>query len=175
LPRLLVASSLALLALACARPARTAPSWDELRNTTYRDVFAAPVTLREGRWLGDPFEPGSASRPMLELVDGLTLEGDLDRDGVPERVVLLASNEGGSGTFLHLAVVSRRGRSVENVATVRIGDRVQVRSGAIENGRIGLDLLEPGPNDPACCPTEKTRRSWRLEGETLKEIEVETR
>jgi hypothetical protein len=174
LQRLLVASSLALLA-ACARPVGPAPSWDELRSATYGGVFAAPVTLSEGRWLGDPFEPGGASRPRLELVDGLGLEGDLDGDGVPERVVLLASNEGGSGTFFHLAVVSRRGRSVENVATVRIGDRVQVRSGAIENGRIGLDLLEPGPNDPACCPTEKTRRSWRLEGETLKEIEVETR
>ena len=172
--RLVAASGLAALACACARPAPSAPSWDELRNATYGGVLAAPITLSQGRWLGEPFEAGGASRPRLELLDGLRLEGDLDGDGVPEAVALVAASEGGSGSFVHLAVVTRRGRSVESVATARIGDRVQVRSGAIENGRIQLDLLEPGQQDAACCPTEKARRAWRLEGETLNEVESQT-
>ena len=111
---------------------------------------------------------------MLELVDGLRLEGDLDGDGVPEAVALLASSEGGSGTFVHLAVVARRGRDVSGVAAARVGDRVQVRAGAIEHERIVLDLLEPGPHDAACCPTEKARRSWLLEGRRLREVDAQT-
>jgi hypothetical protein len=172
--RLVTASGLAALACACARPARPAPSWDDLRNATYAGVLAVPVTLNQGRWVGDPFDPGGASRPTLALVDGLRLVGDLDGDGVPEAVALVVASEGGSGAFVHLAVVTWRGRSVASVATARVGDRVQVRSGAIENGRIVLDVLEHGPHDAACCPTAKARRSWLLEGDTLREVDVQS-
>jgi len=167
----LILAACALVSVACAGPPRPAPSWDELRSATYHGIGPVHVTLTDGRWFGEPFVSGGASRPVVTLVDGFRLEGDTDGDGTPEALVLLAESEGGSGTFVHLAIVGRRGRDVSSVATARVGDRVQMRSGAIDAGRIVLDVLEAGPGDAACCPTEKARRTWQLERDTLREVD----
>ena len=171
--RVACVSACTLVALACSGPPRPAPSRDELRNATYAGITPAPVTLYEGRWLGEPSQPGAASRAMVELVEGFRLESDVDGDGTPEAVVLLAASEGGSGTFVHLALVGRRGRSVSSLATTRVGDRVQVRAGKFEADRIVLDTLETGPGDAACCPTEKARRTYQIEDGALREVESE--
>ena len=172
--RLAVVAIPMLVVLACAAPPGPAPSWDELGGATYDGVGAVTVTLREGRWLGEPFEPGGTTRPYVTLVDGFRLEGDLDGTGSPEAVVLLAASEGGSGTFVHLAVVGRRGPGVVSRATARVGDRVQVRSGSLDGDRVVLELLQAGPDDAACCPTEKARRTWRFEGADLAEVDTQT-
>jgi heat shock protein HslJ len=145
------------------------PSASELANMSYTGINENTVTLQDGRWEGKPFVEGGASRPVIGLVSDLQLTGDLDDDGVDEVVVFLRESSGGSGTFSHVAVAGKReGKSI-NLGTAPIGDRVQVRSGQIQDGVIKLDLVQQGAGDAACCPSQNTRRYWTLGTDGLHE------
>lgn len=138
------------------------PASDRLPNATYDGVLNGPVTLVDGRYEGEPFVPGAATRPVVTLVREVMATGDLTRDGNDEAVVLLAHDPGGSGVFMHLAVVSDPDGSPRNIATFSLGDRVRVMALDIVDGKIVAELLEHRPDDPMCCPTKTVHREWRL-------------
>ena len=135
---------------------RSAPTLQELKSATYRGVEAAGAdfTLANGRWEGQPYEPGAASRPSVTFARDFRLAGDLDGDGADEAVALLAASTGGTGEMSYVAVVGRPGGTITNIATARIGDRVQVRDARIDGRRIVLDVVQAGEHDAACCPGE---------------------
>jgi heat shock protein HslJ len=54
------------------------------------------------------------------------------------------------------------GDAVVNLGTTMVGDRVQVKTGFIADGLITLDLIQAGPGEAACCPTQKALAGWRL-------------
>jgi len=139
-----------------------APSLEELASATYTGIFDDAITLDEGRWEGEPFVEGGASRPSAGLVDDFFLTADFDDDGREETTVLLWESLGGSGTRLYLAVAGRRHRNIVNLGTVLVGDRVQVRGGRIADGRIELDVVQVGPEDAMCCPSQLATRRWAL-------------
>jgi uncharacterized membrane protein len=144
---------------------------ESLQAATYRGILDDPVTLEDGRYEGAPFVPGAASRPVLRLVPGMTAMGDLTGDGLDEAAVVLAHNAGGSGVFIYLGVVQATPRGPDNIATVRLGDRVKVIAVGIEDSKIRVQLVEHAPDDPMCCPTRQAEREWLLEGDELVEIE----
>ena len=150
---------------------RSAPSLQELKHATYRgvDVAGGDVTLVNGEWEGQPYEPGGASKPGVTFVRDFRLSGDLDGDGADEAVVLLAANAGGTGEMSYLAVVGRPDGNVTNVATAPVGDRVQVRNARVAERRIVLDVVQAGENDAACCPGDLVTRTWQLSGAALME------
>lgn len=150
-----------------ATDSATPPRVAEMASATYTGITEEPVTLVDGRWEGPPFVDGGASRPSIGLIDHFVLTGDLEGDGTAEAAVLLWESSGGSGTRLYLAAVGRRDGRIENLDTILIGDRVQIRSGEVDNGRIALDLVRAGPMDAACCPTEKVRAYWTLSEDGL--------
>jgi heat shock protein HslJ len=164
-------SMLAVPAAAAANPpdVPAALRAEALRQATYRGLGppARQVTLAEGRWQGTPQTPGSATVPSVMLAPERITHGDLDGDGVPEAVVLLVVDPGGSGTFLHLAVVKAVDGRARNVATRRVGDRVQVRDLRVDGGRVVLDVVRAGPQDPSCCPGELATLGWQLKGGRL--------
>lgn len=133
------------------------------------------MRLTSGRWEGEPYEKGGASRPVVTFLRDFRLAGDLDGDGGEEAVVLLAQSSGGSGEFIYLAAVGRRDGAPSNLATVPLGDRVAVRAGRIENGRVVLDVVQPGEGDARCCPGDLVTRSWELQGGALEERAPERR
>jgi len=69
--------------------------------------------------------------------------------------------------------VGRRNGSLLNLGTSLIGDRVQVRSMRLAEGRIELDVVQQGPEDAACCPTQKATRTWELRPDGLAEVSSE--
>ncbi len=146
-----------------------APTLAELKTATYGglDEPAALVTLEDGRWEGAPFVPGGASRPSVSLAPDFRVTGDLDGEGADEAVVVLAQSSGGSGTFNYLAVVKRTAAGLDNVATVGLGDRVQLRSARIENRRLLVSVVRAGESDAMCCPGELADLAWTLLGGTL--------
>lgn len=154
-----------------SRPA-AAPTPAELAGMRYTGIYAEGVTLQDGRWEGEPFAKGGASRPVVGLVQDFTLTGDLDNDGVDEAVAILWESGGGSGTNSYVAVVGRRDARLANVGTALIGDRVQLRDARIADGRVELDVVQQGPDDAACCPTETATRVWVLGDEGLTEIDA---
>jgi len=138
------------------------PSLDELANALFPGIETEPVPLSDGLWQGAPFVEGGASRPSVGLVRYFLLVGDVTGDGSEESVVLLWAGAGGSGVFNYLAVAGRADEEITILGTAELGDRVQVREGRVADGIIELDVVQAGPEDAACCPTQMATRVWRM-------------
>jgi heat shock protein HslJ len=149
------------------------PTTEQLANTAYDGIYDHTVQLRDGRFEGEPPVPGAASRPVVVWIDELYATGDLNGDARGEAAVLLSENSGGSGTRLYLGIVSLHGDEPVNVGTVLVGDRTQVRSMRIVDGRVWMEIVEQGPDDAACCPTQLARKAWGFSGGALAEEAVE--
>lgn len=143
--------------------------WEDLANASYDGIFDRSVRLIDGRWEGEPFD-GGASRPALQIIDGFWATGDLDGDDNQEAVVFLVESSGGSGSRIYVAIVGRRNAQPVNLTTAMVGDRVQLRALRLATGHIELDIVQQGPEDAACCPTQKATRTWLLEREQLTEV-----
>ena len=133
-----------------------------LRNIEYGGIRDNTVLLRDGVYEGEPFVPGGASRPRVELIDMPPVLHDLDGDGIDDAAVLLAESSGGSGVSTFLAVVSCRDGRAVNVGTTGIGNRVMIRSIAGKEGAIVVEVVATGPGEPLCCPTRKVRNKYHL-------------
>jgi heat shock protein HslJ len=143
---------------------------DDLRNATYPSEWedSGVVTLTDGRYEGEPYVEGGASRLVVTLISPLAF-GDLDGDGVDDAAVILVANPGGSGTFYSLEAVRDESGEPAHLASHSLGDRAQIRSLAIEGGQIALEMVTHGPDDPMCCPTQIVRNTYALEGGELVE------
>lgn len=125
-----------------------------LQNAEYPSQWATggAAILTEGAFSEAP--AGSAdSELVITLVDDLVVYGDLDGDGVEDAVVVLAANAGGTGIFYDLVAVLNADGQPNPVASVFLGDRVDINQIAIDRGEITVDLLTQGPRDGMCCPT----------------------
>ncbi|MCO6450613.1 MAG: META domain-containing protein [Caldilineales bacterium] len=144
-----------------ALPDVAALAMESLANATYQSELTATgaATLTGGAYR-EPAAEGSASEIMVTLTDHIGL-GELN--GTPSAAVVLASSGGGSGTFYNLAVVQEVDGQPQNVASVQLGDRVQVNSVAIENNQILIDMVTQGPEDPMCCPTQHVVQTYELQ------------
>ncbi len=147
---------MALPLLACAGSSGPAPTLDELKNASYRglELPQEPITLKDGKWEGP--------QDMVTWTRGAVATGDLDGAAGEETAVILTRTGTGSGSFSYLAVVRRSGGRIENMATLFVGDRVQVRAMRIQDARVHVDLVQAGPADAACCPGDLVTRSWSL-------------
>lgn len=136
----------------------------EAAAATYRDLpdLAGPVTLVAGRWEGAPSVPGGAARPTVTMMRDLAAIGDLDGDGVAETAVLLAQAGGGSGEFVHVALLARRGSNVVHLGTAPLGDRVSVRRLAAEPRAIAIEVVQPSASDARCCPGDLATRTFEF-------------
>lgn len=134
----------------------------ELENATYSGIYEQPVTLSEGFYEGEPFSPDSPLRPAVSIISNGVRFGDLDGDGVEDAGVFLVENSGGSGSFIYVAAqLNQAGQPVE-AGTVLVGDRIQIKSAAIENGQVVLEIVTQGPEDAQCCPSLKVRKTYAL-------------
>ncbi len=136
------------------------PDVGEAARATYRGIYEYDVTLSGGRYEGEPFVAGGAARPTVTLVRDIFVTADLDGDGREETAVLLAENSGGSGERLFVAVLARHGAEVVNAGTALLGDRVQVREFSATGATLELEVIQAGPGDAMCCPTEMATRRY---------------
>lgn len=155
------------------RPIFMPPTFDELANMAYAGIYDDVVTLKNGRWTGEPYVSGGKSRPQVGIVDDFMLTGDLDGDGLNEAAAILTERTGGSGIRSYVVAVGRRDNGIVDLGTALIGDRVQVRHGRITGGKIILEVIQQGAGDAACCPSQKARRFWTLDANGLKEGEAQ--
>jgi len=163
-----VLSGLVALLVAAVVPSAISAApcrWNDptvLRNIEYRGIYDYAIPLGDGVHEGNPFVPGGASRPRVELLAMPPVLQDLDGDGIDDAAVLLAESSGGSGVFTYLAVVSCRDGRAVNIGTLGLGDRVTIRSMAGRVGAIVVEFVAAGPGEPLCCPTRKVRNRYRL-------------
>ena len=157
--------------VAAASQTGSAPLPSELQNGSFSGfaVTDKPITLKDGKWQGEPYDKGAASRPEITLLTGTYLVGDFDGDGSEDAAVLLAESGGGTGIFYYLAVVEKKDDKLHTIATTMIGDRVQIVETGSEKGVIVVTMLQAGPDDAACCPADLVRRTFTLKGNALQE------
>ncbi len=145
------------------------PTLEQVKGATISGVFDQAITFANGKYEGQPDEPGAASRPTAMLWEPLVVFGNVDGSPGNEAVVLLSSNSGGSGEFVYVAVLGVRDGKLVNLGTAQVGDRAKVRNVWLEQGKVVIDLVEAGPKDPACCPTQMARKTYAMEGGALKQ------
>jgi len=74
---------------------------------------------------------------------------------------------------VYVAVLGVRDGKLVNLGTAQVGDRAKVRNVWLEQGRIVMDLVEAGPKDAACCPTQMARKTYAMDGGALKQSKSE--
>lgn len=153
--------------------AQAPPTLAEFANARFDTIGEEVFQLTDGKWEGEPFEEGGASVPTAGLLDDFILQGDLTADGSDESVALVWTNSGGTGTFSHIATATRGDQGISILGTAEIGDRIQVRAGRIADGQVELDVVQGGPGDGACCPSQLATRTWTLGPNGLIEGEAE--
>jgi heat shock protein HslJ len=149
------------------------PTLEQVKGATISGVFDQAITFANGKYEGQPVEPGAASRPTAMIWEPIVVFGDVDGSPGNEAIALLSSNSGGSGEFVYVAVFGVRDGKLVNLGTAQVGDRAKVRNVWLEQGRIVMDLVEAGPKDPACCPTQMARKTYAMEGGALKQSKSE--
>ena len=184
IPGALLASSLLALA-ACGgnqAPGQVAaipsgppptPTVEQLKGATVSGVFEQAVTLTDGKYDGPPPVEGAASHPTLLLWESAVAFGDMDGEPGNEAVAMLSSNSGGSGELVYVAVFGIRDGKLENLGTAQVGDRTKLQNFWLQGGKIVMDVVEAGPTDPACCPTQLARKTYAFDGGALKESKSE--
>ncbi len=154
------------------QPAPAALALESLKNADYRSGFTAsgraPLSNGEYREAGPQ---GSASETVVRLVEPVAY-GELP-DGQLASAVALATETGGSGTFFELALVTDLNGVPLNIASVFLGDRIQLNSLKLENGHVLVDMVKQGPNDPMCCPTLHVLQTYALQGTQLNLVSTE--
>jgi heat shock protein HslJ len=178
---LVAALLLAALALATgcsnsktmAQGGDTLPLTEEaLKNAEYSGIYEEIIRLTDGRYEGEPFVEGGASRPTVTFTGAYAL-GDLNGDGLDDAAVVLVENSGGSGSFFYLALVLNQDGNPENVVTQLLGDRAQVESVTIDGAEIAIKAMAHAPGDPMCCPTQEVDLTYRFDEGQLVEVAEE--
>lgn len=145
---------------------------DRLNNSTYVLPDIGSITLTDGRYEN----PSSQVRATLLRQYGAI--GDLNQDGQADLATLLTVSTGGSGVFTYLIaglVPPSATDSLLITNPILLGDRVQVQSMAIDNGKVSVTMLTQGPNDPMCCPTEKVTRTFSVDYQLTQHSTEQTR
>lgn len=154
-------------------PTVETPALADVATVSMAGIYQEPISLIDGEYEGEPFMEDSPIRPRVHLITELMPVGDLTGDRVDEVLALVEENSGGTGHFLHIAPFSLVDGQMTQLGHALVGDRVKIRSVEIEEGRIIMCTVQAGPEDGACCPTEKTRRVWTLRDGRLNEVETE--
>jgi putative hemolysin len=144
---------------------------DALKNAEYQSEFPASkkAKLTDGKYEETGPSGGASDRVLITLAP-VNAFGDLNGDGVDDAAVVLVSNTGGSGVFEHLAAVINQNGTPRHVASEFLGDRVKIEAISIEAGVITVDMVTQGPQDPLCCPTQKVKQSYKLQGDKLVKV-----
>jgi heat shock protein HslJ len=150
-----------------------APTVDQLKGATVSGVFDPAVTLTDGRYDGPPATEGAASHPTLTLWEPAIVFGDLNGTPGDEAVAMLSSNSGGSGELVYVAAFGVRDGKIENLGTAEVGDRTKLQNLWLQGGKIVMDVVEAGPADAACCPTQLARKTYAFDRGALKESKSE--
>ncbi len=141
----------------------------QLLNAEYVFLLVDPQDRREKetriRLVDGEYTLSSDSPPQrisVGLLSDHVATGDLNGDTVPDAVAPLFLHTGGSGRFMFLAAMIDRDGTLVQAGREYLGDRIRLNSITIaSNGTITVDMIAHGPNDPLCCPTQRTVKEFQ--------------
>lgn len=138
---------------------------DALANMEYASEFTASGTAILANGVYTEAAAGD-SVVTIHLLEEPQAVGTVD--GQEAAAVVIAENGGGSGTFVHLALVLDQGGTPVNTSNAFLGDRVLVTVLELRgDGTVVVGLTQQGEDDPFCCPTLPTLLTYRVVGDQL--------
>jgi len=160
------------LCIPSEQTARSGFTVDALKNAEYQSEWTASGTapLTDGEY-SESIVPGAATKIFVLLSDRMAFGRFVDNQQAA--AVILITDPGGSGTFYYLAAVVEQEGELVNIATALLGDRVKIKSFAIVDEQIVLEMVTHGPDDPMCCPTQIVRRTYTFKDSELIEATSE--
>ncbi len=166
----IVSLLLSLLMIGLIYPVNAADlTVNQLNNSKY--LIPAWENPDQGEWVqlkNGEFTRRDPDNPLFVRVIEIAL-GSLSNKQTTDGAVIYGYNTGGSGFFTVLcAVINDQGKP-QNTALIDLEDRVKINSLHIRSGKIIIDMVTHGPNDPACCPTVKKIAAYVLVGNKLVE------
>ncbi len=165
----ILAACLALATPGIATAQTTGLTHDLLKNATYPSVVGAggrSITLHDGRF--EERTQLSNAGVTLNVVTTVTF---IDAAIGPEyAAVVIASNGGGSGTFIRLHLVTGGAGTVTAGPGAALGDRVSTERPRITDRGVQMDVVTQGPGEPLCCPTQRETREFAREGNEFRLI-----
>jgi len=141
-----------------------------LLYSTYRSPDWGEFQLTDGVYYRTPPTSQESPETYTTRFQGPVFYGDINADGLEDALVILSTQNGGSGHFVELAAVLNQNGSPYNAATISLGDRVVVESGMVEDGTIVLNMRVQGPNDGLCCPSQAVTWKFVLNGSQLMKL-----
>jgi hypothetical protein len=82
----------------------------------------------------------------------MPVAGDLDGDGDEDAIVIIATEQGGSGTFYFVAVAEFDGGGYTGSAGVLLGDRIAPQRVTFADGVVTVDYSERRRGEPMSTP-----------------------
>ncbi len=149
---------------AAAVPTVASLTASRLKNGTYKlPQLGETVTLVNGKF---DRETSGTDIVHAALLDPIAF-GDLNGDGVEDAAILLSENGGGTGTWISVVAVLNQGGTPMQSANHLIDDRAQIRGMTVQNGRIVVDAIIHGVQDPMCCPNFPVGETLQLRNNSL--------
>jgi heat shock protein HslJ len=151
---------------------QTAPSISQaLPNAEYPvDLTSTGKAQLKDGIFEEPAAPGSATKIKVQLGSQQAF-GDVNGDGAQDAAVTLVVDPGGSGTFTYLALVINDQGTAKPIASVLLGDRISVKSLALQPGSVVVTMLTRSPDEPMSAePTLEVTRTFMLQGDMLVEV-----
>lgn len=141
-------------------------------NTGTDSVAAEPLTLQ--KILNTSYQVGGNT---YAVINGTVKVGDntlliksdktvVNSDGA---FVILNINNGTGFIYYLVYMTNVSGNPVQSDA-VNLGDRPVVNSTTVSDGKVVLDMIVAGPNDPSCCPSVKTIKTYNITAGKLVEV-----
>jgi heat shock protein HslJ len=108
--------------------------------------------------------PGSATELIVKLTDQRTL-GKLD--GKEAGAVIVVTHPGGSGSFYDLVLLVKNPQGWINQTVAFLGDWIKIRSLAVTNDAIFVEMNTHGPGDAMCSPRRQVIQQFVLRDDRL--------
>jgi len=145
---------------------------ERLRNAAYPlpEAGGNLIQFTDGKFRG-PVVLGSTEELRFTLVDRVG-RGDLDGDGVEDAALLMIKDPTGDKPEYTLWAVINQGVAPDPRGVVLLGEKVQVGGMIIEDLKIFLDVVRPGPQDIVGMPTRRIKESYKLLGNRLERADT---
>lgn len=108
-------------------------------------VDGEQITLTNGVF-ERPLAPGSAAKESFRIF-GEPVIGDMNGDGIPDAVMYLTRDGGGSGTFFSVVVAVGSGASYVGTNALFLGDRIAPQNITITDGNAVANFAERKPGE----------------------------
>jgi len=146
-------------------------TWEAIKNAAYPNKWSSnsAAQLVDGEY---------RQKDSMDSAEGLyiglapyRIYGDLDGDSLEDALVVLVAEPGDSAPFYNLVAVLNKGGTPYPMAPKPLGERIAIRSIAIPDGEVVVDIDVFAPDDPACCPSQSKRLIYKYAGKDLDLVE----